>query len=106
MHVRNERVVHLSSLMETVEDELRNAGGSAYPDASAVDWESMNMMEEALSSGEDKDYSPETWEEQLTLLSANGLVQKMKAFGVNETTIAGVTKALAENGNPWIAMSL
>jgi asparagine N-glycosylation enzyme membrane subunit Stt3 len=104
--IHNERVVHFSSLMETVEDELRNAPGSAYPENPAVDWANLNEMESALNDGSDHDYSPETWEQQLTLLSETGLLMKMKDYGVAETTIAGVRRKLEELGHPWIAPAL
>lgn len=101
--IHNERVVHFSSLMEVVEDELRTSSGNLE---NPVDWANLNEMETALNDGSDGDYSPETWEQQLTLLSEVGLLEKMKTYGVAETTIAGVQQKLNELGHPWIALSL
>jgi hypothetical protein len=92
---RNEKVIDLSNLLGYVED-----------DRGTLNWGPLNDMEQALNSGADKDYSPETWEQQFNLLSAAGLVAKMQEYGVDPEDVEAIKQKLARFENPWVAVSL
>jgi len=95
--VHQENVVHFTSLCDVVEQGIGNLD---------ADWGPLNRMVDDLNGGDDKDYSPETWEQQLNLLSVSGLVAKMKQWGVSEPTLQAFQKKLEEYRNPWVALSL
>lgn len=88
--IQTERVVALTDLLLEVENA---------PD-------DVESFFEAMMSGEDGDYSPETWEQQLNLLSHSGFIEKLGMYVNDDDFVKVLDDLLKSLGSPWVAISL
>jgi hypothetical protein len=81
--------------------ELRVLGFEALADAIGMTKRQRNAFLKPMFHGEDKDFSPATWEKSMAALSSDGFIDKLADY-CNVTIALKAAKKLEELGKPWV----